>query len=97
MAPSGFLSDFATRRLWLAVDGQECEAAIPATILSPHQYLAVVFGNTQEYDLAAQEPWEGLLDEIAILDVSYPHARSIFNTNKVYTERRPQPPLHRAQ
>lgn len=92
-----FSWDFATRRLWLAIDGKAREAAIPAAILKPHKYLAVVFGNTEQYDLAAQEPVDSLMDEIAILNVPYHRALQIFSTKKPHVGPRPQAPVHRAQ
>jgi len=91
-----FSWDFTMRRLWLAIDGQVQEAGLPPAIINPHEYLAVVFGNTEDYDLATQEPWDGLLDEIAVLDVPYPRALQIFNTAKLYAGPRPQPPVRRA-
>jgi len=92
-----FSWDFATRKLWLAIDGEAQSAPIPEVIEQPHEYLAAVFGNTQDYLAANQEPLDGMMDEIAILNVAHPRAVEVMSTENAYEGQRPQDPTWRAE
>ena len=90
-----FSWDFGTRKLWLAVDGKARQGAIPKVIRKPYEYLGIVFGNTENYLGGRQEPLDGMVDDIAILKVSYPHALKVFRSRKPYAGARPKPPVYR--
>lgn len=87
-----FSWDFATRRIWLAVDGNEAEGAIPEAIERPHEYAAMILGNTQDYLSENQAPLDGLLDEVAMLSVPWPQAREVMTAHAPYAAARPQAP-----
>ena len=92
-----FSWDFATRTVWLAVDGAAVEGAIPEVIERPHEYLCAIFGNTQEYRAEDQQPLDGLLDEIAILSVPWPQAQQIMAADAPLTAARPEDPRWTAE
>ena len=92
-----FSWDFATRAVWLVVDGAVTEGAIPEAIERPHEYLCAIFGNTQEYRAEHQQPLDGLLDEIAILSVPWPEARDIMASDAPLTTARPEDPKWTAE
>jgi len=69
-----FSWDFNDRKLWLIINGKEHEADIPKDILNPHKYLAIIFGNTEDRFLINQEPLDAIIDDITILNESYPNA-----------------------
>jgi rhamnogalacturonyl hydrolase YesR len=87
-----FSWDFATRKVWLALDGEVAEGVIPAAITQPHEYLCAIFGNTQSYLASHQEPLDGLLDEIAILNVPYEQALAVMADDTPLTIARPPDP-----
>lgn len=80
------------RKLWLAIDGEEREAAIPDALQEPWPLLAACFGNTQNYLPNAQEPLDGLLDEIAIIALPWPEARAVMSGATPLTAARPALP-----
>ena len=92
-----FAWDFATRDVWLIVDGETITGHIPDAIERPHEYLAAIFGNTHDYRAEAQQPLEGLMDEIAILNVPWPEAREVTASHSPYTGARPQDPTWTAE
>ncbi len=72
-----FSWDFATRKVWLAIDEEATEGAIPEAVKRPHEYLAALFGNSHEYRAEDQQPLNGMMDEIAILSVPWPQAQQV--------------------
>ncbi len=92
-----FSWDFTSRKVWLAVDDQVMEGAIPTAITEPHQYLCAIFGNSQHYQAAAQEPLDGMMDDIAILDVPYPEALEVMSRDTPYSGERPADPTWTAE
>ncbi|MGD9494844.1 MAG: pectate lyase [Armatimonadota bacterium] len=87
-----FSWDFATRTVWLVVDGEQSEGAIPQVIERPYEYLAMILGNTHDYLAENQQPLEGLLDEVAILSAPWPQAQEIMAAEAPYDGPRPQAP-----
>ncbi len=84
--------DFGARKVWLALDGQVKDAAIPAGIEGPHEYLAAVLGNTQQYTLPEQEPSGCVLDQVVVLNVPYPQVAAVMAAGKPLTATRPPVP-----
>ncbi|MCD6361331.1 MAG: hypothetical protein J7M38_10755 [Armatimonadetes bacterium] len=92
-----FSWDFDTRGVWLAVDGRVAQGAIPEAVEQPHEYLCAIFGNTQSYLASQQEPLDGLMDDIAILDVPYERALQVMAGDAPWIGERPADPTWTAQ
>ncbi len=87
-----FSWDFATRAVWLIVDGETTQGQIPEAIERPWEYLAVIFGNTHQYRAENQAPLDGLMDEIAILSVPWPEAQQVMAADAPWDGPRPRDP-----
>ena len=92
-----FSWDFATRKVWLVIDEQVTEGAIPEAVKRPHEYLAALFGNTHEYRSEDQQPLNGMMDEIAILSVPWPEAQAVMATDAPLAAERPTDPTWTAE
>ncbi|MFW5869108.1 MAG: hypothetical protein ACOCX2_14885, partial [Armatimonadota bacterium] len=87
-----FSWDWSQRTVWLVVDGEEHSGAIPEALTEPWPLLAACFGNTENYLPNVQEPLDGHLDEIAILDVPWPEAKDVMAAGAPLTTDRPALP-----
>ncbi len=88
--------DMAARKLWLALDGQVREGAVPAEVEVQQPFLALCLGNTEDYEPAHQEPWDGWLDDVAVWRVPYPRVAELRRQPKPYAGPRPPVPTRRA-
>lgn len=89
--------DFATRKVWLILDDTATEGAIPEAVKLPHEYHALVLGNTDDYLLANQEPLDGLLDEVVVLKVPYPQVAEVIKRGRALAIARPPTPTRVAE
>lgn len=89
--------DWASRKVWLVVNDQAHEGALPAALQAPHEYLALILGNTENYLLAEQEPSGCLLDEVTLLQIPYPQVAGVIRQGQALTAPRPPVPTRVAK
>lgn len=94
---AGVSWDFETRKVWLILDNEAREAAIPETIKTPHELHGLILGNCERYELSDQEPLDGLLDEVVVLKVPYPQVAAVMARKAALTAPRPPVPTRVAK
>jgi hypothetical protein len=92
-----FSWDFGARKSWLVINDQTIEGDFPEGVERPHEYLALILGNSEDYRAPAQQPLNGMLDEVAVLSVPWPEAQAIMASDASLTAARPEDPTWTAE